>query len=666
MSSSDKNNSLFNPKSNAFKNILKNPKEEKKSFGKEEFLARRKFFLQKLENDGGIPKPKTSITNSSTKRKTSNEKIKTAVTVTKSINNENIKPAAKNINRIASPIPISSNSSRSNIDNIEKLSLPSSHEWTIASAKSESLKKIIDLAEKKDTNTVGKNVFNARQKFFADSQLNSVDQLMPRPCTPPGYCYFEKCPSPSLEPRRNSYGLYSSSPILSPSLKPASPIPSLSILSSSPTPSNSTYSLPWEHGNNKKKEVDQSKPQSNHGIESLEKVPLKSEISLPDPVNFKKESINIEKPSEVLIEKVEAAKSFMPKIITILPEPIQASTIALPHDESISVEIIKAKTIEPQLPKYITISEKLPEPVKFEKIQLPDDEPIELTTETIEISKLYTPKPIYILPEPVKFTKELLPEDEALEVQSEIVVAEKQQFSKIISILPEPVEINVESLPQDEPLNTMTINVVPENQQIAKVIENVEQPEEIIKDDGVLNNYYSSESKPLIDIDNEITSDNSSTENINENQPLLSFSNENIESSKQTKSLLDIDNDLFINDYQNKPLIDFNNETTEINNNIETEAPLINFDENPILVDVKEESYKKTNSIGSISELLINGTLSLDEPLPRKSIPPTPNSEINDNLIELSDSEMSDKVKNWYNVVETAINKEEKLEDSLI
>jgi len=623
MSSPDKN-SLFNPKSNALKNILKNPKEEKKSFGKEEFLARRKFFLQKLENDGGIPKPKTPINNSITKKKISNEKIKTAFIAT------------KNTNTTVSPlIPTSSSnnnkSNNTNNNNDEKINLPPAHEWSITSAKSESLKKIIDLAEKKDTNTVGKNVFNARQKFFADSQLNSVDQLMPRPCTPPGYVYFEKCPSPSLEPRRNSYGVYSSSPVLSPSLKPASPIPSLSILSSSPTPSTSTYSLPWEYSNNKKKEDTQQKSQSNNnGIESLEKIPLISEESLPDPVNFKKEIIDIEKPIDIITENVEASKPMIPKIITLLPKPVQKTTIPLPLDESIPIEIFKVETVAPQFPKHITISKKLPESVKFEKIQLPNDKPIELSVEVVELSKRHMPKKIHLLPESIEIKKEVLPEDEPLEIKTKIVDVGYQQ--------------------------------------IPKIIKNVEQPKETINND-LMNDYYTNKSKPLIDIDDNITSYNSSTENINRNQTFISFNNEIIDSSKQSESLIDIDSNLFTDNYQVKPLIDFDNNTTEINTNSMTEKPLISFDENPLLIDVKDEiknEKTKTNSIGSISELLINGTLSINDPLPRKSIPPTPNSEINGNLIELSESEMTDKVKNWYNVVENAINREENLEDSLI
>jgi len=669
-SSSDKSESLFNPQSNALKNILKKPKEEKKTFGKQEFLARRKFFIQKLENDGGIPKPKSLINNSSTKKKTSNEKIKNAVTITKSIN------------KTLSPQPVST---KPKTTNIEKISLPPSHEWSLSSAKSESLKKIIDLAEKKDTNTVGKNVFNARQKFFADSQLNSVDQLMPRPCTPPGYVYFEKCPSPSLEPRRNSYSLYSSSPVLSPSLKPASPslrpaspylkpaspIPSLSTLSSSPTPTT-TYSLPWEHGNNRKKDVvTPPKQHTNNSIEALEKVPLVSEesIVLPEPVNFKKESLMIEEPTEVKIEKVEASEPMIPKLIKLLPKPVKVSTIALPNDEPIFVQTIKAEEIKPEVPKLIVIPEKLPESVKFEKVPLPDDEPIELTTEFLKMSEVNIPKVIQILPEPVKISKEALPHDEPLDIMTETVVASEQQ-------IPKPIEIEQ----PDERVNMKTnINKTMDISSLT-LESNIEEKKENKKNYDLLSN------KPLIDFDNDYSSGSDSIENTNENQPLLDLGNEimnnynndlllgNFESqpllNNNTKSSLpEFNNDLLSGNFDNQPLIDFNNEITEVSNNNMTENTLISFDENSLLIDVKKEEYSpnKTSSIGSITELLMNnGTLSLDEPLPRKSIPATPNSDMNENLIELSESEMSDKVKNWYNVVETAINKEENLDESLI
>jgi len=671
MSSSDKSESLFNPQSNALKNILKKPKEEKKTFGKQEFLARRKFFLQKLENDGGIPKPKSLINNSSTKKKTSNEKIKNAVTITKSIN------------KTPSPQPVST---KPKTTNIEKISLPPSHEWSISSAKSESLKKIIDLAEKKDTNTVGKNVFNARQKFFADSQLNSVDQLMPRPCTPPGYVYFEKCPSPSLEPRRNSYSLYSSSPVLSPSLKPASPslrpsspyvkpaspIPSLPTLSSSPTPTTTTY-LPWEHGNSKKKDVvTPPKQHTNSGIECLEKVPLVSEesIVLPEPVNFNKESIVIEEPAEIKIEKVEASEPMIPKLIKLLPKPVEVSTISLPNDEPILIQTTKVEEIKPQFPQLIVIPEKLPESVKFEKVPLPDDEPVELKTEFVKMSEVNIPKVIQILPEPVKISKEVLPQDEPLDIMTETVVAGEQQ-------IPKPIEIE-----QPEERADMKSNIIKTMDISSLALEsNIEEKKENKRNDDLLN-------KPLIDFGNDgnysSNSSSDSIENTNENQPLLDLDHEIINNSNNDlllgnfesqplldntkQSLPEFNNDLLSSNFDSQPLIDFSNETTEVNNSNMTENPLISFDENPLLIDVKEESStKKTNSIGSITELLMNnGTLSLDEPLPRKSIPPTPNSDMDENLIELSESEMSDKVKNWYSVVETAINKDENLDESLI
>jgi len=298
MSSYEKSGSSYNPQSNALKNILKNPKEEKRTFGKEEFLARRRYFLEKLENEGGVPKPKPFISNS-TKKKISNDKIKTSfnktvntsdgtkstttiknkITKTNDIkntsSNNEIKSTSSN-NEIKSTS--SNNEIKSTSSNNENVNLHK-NEWTLANAKSESLKKILTLAEKKDTHTVGKNVFNARQKFFADSQLSSVEQLMPRPSTPPGYCYFERCPSPSYEPvRRNSYGLYSStSPALSSSaISSSSPVLSSALPSGSPSlSSSSTYSLPWEHGNNKKKDIIQPKPQkSTNIIESLENTPL--------------------------------------------------------------------------------------------------------------------------------------------------------------------------------------------------------------------------------------------------------------------------------------------------------------------------------------------------------------------------------------------------------
>ncbi|OUM65564.1 hypothetical protein PIROE2DRAFT_7405 [Piromyces sp. E2] len=613
--SSEKSDSSFFPKSNAFK-----------SFGKEEFLARRKFFLQKLENEGGIPKPKSLINNSSsTKKKSSNEKIKTTykkpitTTSTDTTSSATTSPAttASNIKITKSPIVEK-----------EKTILPD-HEWSISSAKSESLKKIIDMAGKKETNTVGKSVFNARQKFFADSQLSSVDQLMPRPATPPGYCYYERCPSPSIEPRRNSYSLYtSSSPALS----------SSSILSSSPTPVNApspkpaTYSLPWEHGNTKKKNTVQPKPQTpTNVIESLEQCPLVSEETLPDPVTFSKEALPKDNPISINIEKVEAVKPMVAKILESLPEPIKFTTQTISIDEPSTVKIIKVEEIKPSLPKHIFIEEKLPEPVIFTKMSLPNDQPIELMTYVIEMPKMNIPKLIHILPEPVSITKQALPQDEPLEIETVNVAAEEKKIPEKIYISDKYDDVNNELKTDIE----KTINI-----SSLALESNIEEKKGSKRSsDGSLNNYYSSETQPLIDIDSDVS------ENVNEKQPLLDLNNETINVITENKPLIDFDE---------KPLIDFSTENT--NNNI-TENTLISFDD-----DYDNEIKNKKNSIGSISELLnSNGTLSLDDPLPRKSIPtyPSEDNTVND-LIEFSDSDnLSDKVKNWYTVVDNAISNEE-------
>ncbi|ORX49745.1 hypothetical protein BCR36DRAFT_353493 [Piromyces finnis] len=636
--SSENSDSLFSPKSNTFKNILSKPKEEKKSFGKEEFLARRKFFLQKLENDGGIPKPKSLINNSVSKKKTSNDKIKLSFN---------------------KPVVSSSNikSTRSTID--EKIVIPD-HNWSVSSAKSESLKKIIDLAGKKETNTVGKNVFNERQKFFADSQLSSVDQLMPRPATPPGYCYYEKCPSPSLEPRRNSYGLYtSSSPVLGSSdYKPSSPIPVISspIISSpviAPTQKTTTYSLPWEHGNSRKKEVVQTKPQTKplNVIESLEKCPLVSEevVKIQESINTTSETSQID-------EKIESIKPLVPNIIEPLPEPIKYSTEVLANDEPLFISTINVEKINPSLPKHIFIEEKLPDSLVFTREQLPNDEPIELTISIVNMPEMKIPKLIHILPEPITYTKELLPYDELLEVKTETIVCDSIQTPKIITIMPEPAKVTSELLPQDQLINVETVYVdaeekkTPEKIFIDNIEENIENGN---SGDDSINNYCTNETnetQPLIDINSEV-SDYSKNENekIEEKQPLI--------------DLLDFNNEISNNIIEDKPLIDFDNNifenNTENNNSNLTENNLINFEDD---FNIENETKKsKTNSISSISELLSNNiSLSLDEPLPRKSIPTYPSEDTVNDLIEFSDDDnLSDKVKNWYNVVDNAIINEE-------
>jgi len=404
--SSEKYDSSFNPKSNAFKNILNEPKEEKRSFGKEEFLARRRFFLEKLENEGGIPKPKPFVNKSpAVNKKTSFEKLN--ISISKRINS-------------ASSI----NSTPSNLTkNIEKKNakLPD-HEWSISSAKSESLRRIIDLANKGETNTVGKSVFSARQKFFADSQLSNVDQLMPRPSTPPGYCYIDRCPSPSFEAsnRRHSYSMYSSqslssSPIIAPSPKQAV--------------SATTFALPWEQGN-KKREIVQPKPQTQvNVITFLEKHSLVSEnsIELPKPVTFKKETLSIDESLTIQTEKIELLSPMIAKILVTLPKPIQFNTETLPDDKLITIDIINIENIEPQLPKHFFA---LPEHVKFEKIFLSNDEPLEIINEFISMPIKNIIKFIQILPEPVNITMELLPQDELFDIITETVIAdEKKNFT---------------------------------------------------------------------------------------------------------------------------------------------------------------------------------------------------------------------------------------------
>jgi len=110
------------------------------------------------------------------------------------------------------------------------------------------------------------------------------------------------------------------------------------------------------------------------------------------------------------------------------------------------------------------------------------------------------------------------------------------------------------------------------------------------------------------------------------------------------------------NDYYSsevQPLIDNNRDTYESEND--------SIDENQPLLDNDNKNLTKKSSIGSISEVLnSNGTLSLDEPLPRKSIPEYQSDETINDLIDLSDSDnLSDEVKNWYSVVNNAITNNE-------
>jgi len=624
--SSEKINASFNPKSNAFKSILKEPKEEKRSFGKEEFLARRRFFLEKLESEGGIPKPKPFVSKSPAVNK------KASVEINKTSHNKDVNPTST----IKNNEKIKKTPRKINTDiNIEKenVCLPD-HEWSISSAKSESLRKIIDLANKGETNTVGKSVFSARQKFFADSQLSNVDQLMPRPSTPPGFCYIERCPSPfENSKRRNSYNTHSNtqtlsnSPIVAPNPKPASP-----------SLSGAIFSLPWEYGD-KKKEIVQPKPQPKMNITLLEDQSLVPEdiIKLPEPISFKKESLSIDQPTIIQIEKVEVSKPMTAKILESLPSPVQFNIEALSVDMPLFVNIIKVDNIEPQLPKHFFI---LPESVISEKVLLPNDEPIEIITETIPMPEMNIPKIIHILPEPVSITREILPQDDLLNVITETVVADEKQIPQIITILPEPVKVTNELLSQEKPLEVKIENVIAEEKQIPETLRMVDEEFFYERD--------------------ELKSDLLKTTNFS---PLTLESN--IQEKKETKKAI---NDDIINSYyfnETQQLIDIDNEMIET---VNEKQSLHDFDSENIYDmydNITENSSINSNS--SISEYLNkNGTLNLDEPLPRKSIPIYNNNEEQlDDLINLSENDVTDNVKNWYNIIDNSINEEDSLEEKI-
>jgi len=440
---------------------------------------------------------------------------------------------------------------------------------------------------------------------------------MPRPSTPPGYCYIDRCPSPSFEAsnRRHSYSMCStsqslrSSPIIAPSPKPVNP--SLS----------TTFSLPWDRSSNKK-ELIQPKPQTQTNvIKFLEKHSLVSEntIELPKPVTFKKEVLSIDTPITIQIKNVETLNPMIAKVLESLPEPIQFNIETLPNDKQMSIDIINIKNIKPQLPKKFFI---LPNPVKFEKIFLSYDKPLEMITEFISMPIKHIPKFIHILPEPVNVTKEILPQDSLLDINKVTVVADEKQFSKIFTILPEPVMVSNVLLPQDEPFYVETVNIIPAEKHIPEdvklVIEEVFNDRSTLKSDLIKTTYTSS----------------------------LTLES-NIEAKKETKRINY--NDL-LKCYQ--PI-----ETQPLNKTLDEIQPLLDYDTENINNNITENESINSNS--SINEFLNNnGTLHLDDPLPRKSIPTYENNEEQFNLIDLSENDITDKVKNWYNVVDNAINEE--------
>jgi len=174
--------------SNSYKSIF-NKEKKTVGVGKDEFLARRRFFLEMAQNESNKNVKKTPSSNHITARYTNNLKPE-----------PKFKPIKSTSNASFSKDPSSSSTNKTSASKTTtKLrptytKLPEDAPKTISgsagfsSPKSNSLKNILSQVGRNQY--VSNDEFRSRRKAFEDAQLNDITQLLPRPLTPSGYCYY--------------------------------------------------------------------------------------------------------------------------------------------------------------------------------------------------------------------------------------------------------------------------------------------------------------------------------------------------------------------------------------------------------------------------------------------------------------------------------------------
>jgi len=234
--------------SNAYKSIFNNKEKKDVGVGKDEFLARRRFFLEMAQNESKNAKKNPPINHISS-RYTNSLKPEPKFRPIKSSSNVAF---SKNPSSTASNKTSTSKTSsnlRPTITKLDNVPKNLTGNAGFSSPKSNSLKNILSQVGR-NNQFVSNDEFRSRRKAFEDAQTNDITQLLPRPLTPSGYCYYGRS-SPLL-------GGSSSRPWSPASERPWSPAYDRT---NSPTPSfdsersfgASEVRLPWERPSQTKK-----------------------------------------------------------------------------------------------------------------------------------------------------------------------------------------------------------------------------------------------------------------------------------------------------------------------------------------------------------------------------------------------------------------------------
>jgi len=240
--------------SNSYKSIFNNKDKKDVGVGKDEFLARRRFFLEMAQNESKNAK-KSFSPNHVTNRYTSNLKPEPKFRPIKSTSSAAFSkdPSASSTSKSSSATnktaSTKSPSLRPTITKLTETPKTLTGSAGFSAPKSNSLKNILSQVGR-NNQYVSNDEFRSRRKAFEDAQTNDITQLLPRPLTPSGYCYYGRS-SPLL-------GASSSRPWSPASERPWSPAYERH---GSPTPSfdsersfgASEVRLPWERPTQNKK-----------------------------------------------------------------------------------------------------------------------------------------------------------------------------------------------------------------------------------------------------------------------------------------------------------------------------------------------------------------------------------------------------------------------------
>jgi len=284
--------------SNAYKSIFNNKDKKDVGVGKDEFLARRRFFLEMAQNESKNAK-KSYTPNHVTNRYTSNLKPEPKFRPIKSTSSAAFSrdPSSSASNKTSSTKTANLRPTITKLsDNAPKTITGSAG---FSAPKSNSLKNILSQVGR-NNQFVSNDEFRSRRKAFEDAQTNDITQLLPRPLTPSGYCYYGRS-SPLL-------GCTGGRPWSPASERPWSPAYERH---GSPTPSfdsersfgASEVRLPWERPTQTKKTTTPAKEEKKvftnpavPGSPALSATPITSDEPMAIPITS--EDIIITPPPE--------------------------------------------------------------------------------------------------------------------------------------------------------------------------------------------------------------------------------------------------------------------------------------------------------------------------------------------------------------------------------